>query len=276
MPRLTRDDGVEIHYVEEGSGPLVVLGSYWSMHPSAFGPITQELAGDHRVVHYHDRGTGESTRVGPYDLDTSAADLEGLIDHLGEPAVIAGTADATSRAVRIAARRPDLVRAVVGVGGAPIGRSAFEQSESLVSSETVVRALLQQVETDYRGALRSLLTVTNAQMSEDELRERVNRQIEHSPVEGAAPRLRAWAHDDPLEYGLAAGDRLWVAVSEHLAGGWFPAGAEMAAMVAKLLPEAQIVEIADGWMSRPDETARVVRGITASPRSEAGENRISA
>ncbi len=276
MSRLALDDGIEIHYEEHGSGPLVVLASYWSLHPSAFGPITRELAADHRVVHYHDRGTGLSTRAGPFDLDTSAADLEAVVEHLGEPAVVAGIGDGPLRGVRVAVRRPELVTAVVAVGGAPIGREELGRSDTLVASESVIRALQLQVETDYRGALRSLLAVTNAQMSEAELRDRIDQQIEHAPVEAAAPRLRAWIDDEPLHFGRGTGDRLWVCVADHQTGGWFPAGAEMASLVAETLPEAHIVEIADGWMSRPDETARVIRGITAPDDARVARNKINA
>jgi pimeloyl-ACP methyl ester carboxylesterase len=264
MPTLERPDGVEIHYEEHGAGPLVIIGSYWSLHPSAFDSIIAELSADHRVVRYDDRGTGESTRTGPYDLETSAADLAALLVHLGEPAVIAGTADAPSRGVRVAALHPELVLGVVGVGGPPFNRSAFEGSDTLVASESVVGALIAQVENDYRGALRGLLTATNSQMSEDEVRERVAAQAAHCPVEAAAPRLRAWAEDDAIELALELGDRLWIIVSEALAGGWFPSGSEMAAVVNRLLPKANVVEVDDGWVSRPDQTADVIRGIIAT------------
>jgi pimeloyl-ACP methyl ester carboxylesterase len=228
------------------------------------------------VVRYDERGTGLSTRTGPYDLDTGANDLGALIEHLGEPAVIAGTADAPLRGVRVAARRPDLVTAVVAVGGAPIGRSGFERSDTLVASDSVVRAIIQQVETDYRGALRSLLAVTNAQMGEDELRERIVQQLEHVPVEVAAPRMRAWAEDDPVEHSRATGDRLWVCVTDHPTGGWFPFGRELADVTTRLLPEAQVVEIADGWLTRPDEAARVIRSITGEARMHTREGSVTA
>lgn len=273
MPRLRRDDGVEIHYEARGEGPLVVLASYWSMHPSAFEPVTEDLSRDRRVVRYDDRGTGESTRRGPYDLDTSAADLAALVEHLGEPAVLVGIADGPARAVRAALLEPDLVQAVVCVGGPPFGRSAFKDSDSLVTSESVVQALLSQVETDYRGALRALLTATNSQMDEDELRERVSAQAEYSPGEAAAPRLAAWAGDDSRESALALGDRVWVIVSEALDGGWFPAGAEMAAVVSRMLPEARIEAVDDGWVSRPDQTAAVVRKALSAARSPGDEVR---
>ena len=36
MAQLARDDGVEIHWEEQGSGPLVVLAPYCISHPSVF------------------------------------------------------------------------------------------------------------------------------------------------------------------------------------------------------------------------------------------------
>lgn len=276
MPALERPDGVEIHWEERGSGPVVILVSYWSCHPSAFVPIAEELSTDRRVVTYDDRGAGRSTRAGPYDMATASADLAALIAHLGEPVVLAGTADAPSRAVRAAALEPDLVLGVVAVGAPPFRREALGGSDTLVASDTVVEAMLAQVETDYRGALRSLLTSANPQMTEDELRERVAAQAEHCPVEAAAPRMRAWAFDDSSAEALALGDRLWVVVSEEMASGWFPAGAEMAAFVRKTLPEAHVVEVDDGWVSRPDQTAAVIRDVAATAATAADENALGA
>jgi pimeloyl-ACP methyl ester carboxylesterase len=264
VPRASAEDGVEIHYEERGSGPLVLISSYWSMHPSALEPLIRELEGDHRVARYDDRGTGESTRVGPYDLATSAGDMAVVLRELGEPAVIVGLADGPARAVRVAASEPDLIRAIVCAGGAPIGRRNFAGLETLATSESVVAALLQQVETDYRGALRSLVGSTNQQMSEAELRERIAAQAEYAPGDAGAARLRAWAADDPLEHAIAAGDKVWVLVSDNLGAGWFPGGADLARVAGELLPEAHVGEIADGWVSRPDETARFVRRITSS------------
>jgi len=266
MPTVSPEDGVEIYYEERGSGPLVVIGSYWSMHPSALEPLTAELERDHRVVRYDDRGTGQSTRCGPYDMKTGAGDLAAVLKALGEPAVIVGVADAPARAVRVAASDPDSIIAVVCPGGAPIGRANFESGATLATSESVVQALLQQVETDYRGTLRSLVGSTNQQMSDAELKQRITAQVEHVPAETGAARMKAWASDDPLEHARAAGDKVWVLVTDAITGGWFPTGDDMARTVAAVLPDAHVTEIADGWVSRPDQTAAAVRQITASVR----------
>src|SRR4051812_23414947 len=118
MPRLERPDGIEIQWEEQGEGPLVVLSGYWSLHPSVFTPITGELRGDHRVVRYDDRGTGASTRAGPYDIETASGDLEAVVEAAGGSAVIIGLADGTQRAVKGGAHRPDLVEAGGGLRGA--------------------------------------------------------------------------------------------------------------------------------------------------------------
>ena len=65
MPRLARPDGVEIHWEERGEGPLVVLATQFFGFPEVFEDLLADLAGDHRVVTYHLRGTGESTRRVP-------------------------------------------------------------------------------------------------------------------------------------------------------------------------------------------------------------------
>ena len=264
MAALERPDGVEIHWEERGEGPLVVIASYWSMHPSSFEPLLGELTVDHRVVTYHDRGTGASTRRGPYDLDTSAADLEAVTEVSGADAVIVATADGSNRAVRVAARRPDLVRAVVTIGGAPVARPAMLGADAMVASETVVGAFLEMAATDYRSALRGIMAATNPQLDPAGLRERVSRQVEHAPAEAAVPRLRAWAADDATEPARAAGDRLWFLWAPGLGGGWFPDGPDYERMIRTALPEAHLEAVDDGFISRPDQVAAVVRRITAA------------
>jgi pimeloyl-ACP methyl ester carboxylesterase len=263
MATVSRSGGVELHWEAHGSGPPVVLAAYWSVHPSTFDRLIEELAGDHRVVLYHDRGTGSSTRTGPYDMETSADDLAAVLAAAGGDAAVICTADAGSRAVRVAARHPQLVRGVIHMGAAPVGRRVFADSDALAASDTVVDAQFRQVETDYRGALRSLVTATNPQMSEEELRERVSALIEFCPHDAAVARLRAWIDDDPTELAKALGDRLWIAVSERLGGGWFPAGDELEGRVRESLPQARIEHVDDGFVSRPDQTAAIVRKVMA-------------
>ncbi len=269
MPRLQRPDEIELHWEERGEGPLVVLASYWSTHPSVFEPLVDDLCRDHRLVRYDDRGTGQSTHAGPYDLDTGAADLEAVIEAAGGLAVVVAIADGPHRAVRAAANRPDLVEAVVAVGGPPISREALEGSEVMASSDAVVGALLEMAGADYRAALRSLVGSTNPQMSDEELRDRVRAQAEYAPAEAAVARLTAWAEADSTDQARALGPRLWILHAESLGGGWLPQGQALVELVHELLPQARLERVEDGMLSRPDQTAAVVRRITSRVRAAA-------
>ena len=267
MRRLERSDGVAIHWEEAGDGPLVVLVPHCFAHPSVFDPISDELASDHRVVRYHARGTGESTRRGPFDMETGTADLAALIEEAGGAAVTISMGDATNRAVRVAASRPDLIHAVVGMP--PFSVDAFADTDAMASSRTVLEALLEMIEKDYRGAIRSLVTSGNPQMSEGEIRDRVQGQIEYCPQEAAVPLFHAWIVDDATSWAKEIGRRLWAIYSDEMGGPWFPPAHQITAIIRENFPEARTNELEDGIVSRPDVTAALVRRITAGARTPA-------
>jgi pimeloyl-ACP methyl ester carboxylesterase len=259
---VKRPDGVEIYWDERGAGPLVVLALQFFGFPELLSGLIAELATDHRVVCYHPRGTGNSTRRGPYDIVTDAQDLGAIIEGVGGPAVVVAMGDGCNRAVKLGAARPELVTAVITPGGNPLGRRAAEGTEALAGSDSVVEALLGMMEIDYRSALRTMLGTGNPELGEDLLQERVNQTVAHCPHEAAVPRMREWTEDDAEEEGRAVGDRLWVL--EHGRSPWFPI--EIVSRTRELLPEAHVQEVPDGPMSRPDLTAAVVRQVTAAER----------
>lgn len=264
MPLLSRLDGVELHGEERGQGPLVVLAPYWSGHPGVYQDLLSDLVGDHRVLTWDARGTGESTHSGPYDMETDCGDFEALLDEVGKAAVIVSVADGSNRAVRIGASRPDLVSGVVALGAGPFARTYFERSEGMVGSDAVVNAFLEMLERDYRGALRTLLSATNPQMSEDELRDRVSFQISYCPQEAAVGRVRAWAEDDPTAAARETGERLWIFSAPDVAGPWLPPPDERRRLIQTFMPEAHLEEVErdQGPVSRPDLAATGIRRIT--------------
>ena len=270
MPYLERPGGVKIHWEERGSGPLVVLAPYANAHPSVYDPLEAELTSDHRIVRFDDRGMGESTRTGPFDMETGAGDLATVIDEAGGPAVVITLTDAVHRAARVAVRRPDLVEALVAPGGTPAGRARLEGSEAMVASDSVVDAFMSMGETDYRGALRSVMTAANPQMTDDEIRERVKAQIEYQPQETRRRPLAGLGGRRRNRRGPGDGrPPLDPLLDEHMSGGWFPAGEEARRISNRLFPEAHVEEVADGMISRPDLFGNVVRRITSKARSTA-------
>jgi pimeloyl-ACP methyl ester carboxylesterase len=270
MPLLRRPDGVELHWEEHGDGPLVVLAPYWSGHPDVYQALLSDLAADHRILTWNMRGTGRSTAAGPYDMETDTSDLEAVLEAAGGGATVIGTADGTNRAVHVAASRPELVSAVIALGTGPFARMHFEGSEGMVASDTVVGAFLEMLERDYRGALRALLSATNTQMSEAELRERVGFQISYCPQEVAAARVRAWIADDPTAAAQRTGQRLWILSAPDVAGPWLPPEHERRRLIETLTPKAHVEEgpVGGGPISRPERSAAVIRRITRSLRLE--------
>jgi pimeloyl-ACP methyl ester carboxylesterase len=265
LPHLSRPDGAEIYWEDRGEGPLVVLAAPFFGFPETFEGLAHDLARDHRFVTYHPRGTGNSSRQGPYDIEQDADDLAALIEELGDQVILIGLGDGANRAVKAAARRPDLVSAVVSPGGNPVGRSAAVGTESLAGSDSVLDALVGMLETDYRSGLRTMLDAANPQLDDDGLRDRVNRTVEHCPHDAAVPRMRAWIADDATRESQSLGDRLWLL--EHGQNVWFPI--EVARRTRRFLPEAHIEEVEDGPLTRPDITAAVIRSLR-EPVSERG------
>jgi pimeloyl-ACP methyl ester carboxylesterase len=265
MPRATRPDGIELHWEERGDGPLLVVANQFFGFPETFAVLIDDLARDHRVVTYHLRGTGRSTREGPYNLDVDAEDLGAVIEDAGAPALVVCMGDGTNRTVKLAARRPELVTQVISPGGNPVGRRAAEGTDSLASSTSVLQALIGLLDTDYRAALRTMISSANPQLDDAAVRERLERTVEHCPHEAAAPRLRDWIESDATDDARALGDRLWLL--EHGKNPWFVI--ESARKTSAFLPQARVEEVEDGPLSRPDITAGYVRQATARARVEA-------
>ncbi len=264
MAELTRPDGARIHYEVQGeSGPTVVLASYWSWYPEIYTELLSDLATDHRVVTYHLRGSGSSSPQGPFDMQTDIGDLEGLLESLDGAAVLLGTADGANRAARLAARRRELVGAVACFGAAPLSRALFKGEEGMATSDTVVNAFVEMLETNYRGGMRVFMEATNPQASEEELRERVNQRQEFFPAKAALSRFKEWISDDPLEDSRTLAGRLWVFAASGVAGPWLPPGDVVERLTRAALPEANIVTVEPGPISAPRETAEAVRRITA-------------
>lgn len=263
-------DGVELTWSERGSGRDVVLVPYWGMHPSIFEALAAELETSHRVIAYDDRGTGRSHAAGPYDMETSSSDLEAVCEAAGADRALAlCLVDGGNRAVRIATRRPDLISGVVCIGGAPLPLSAFATSEAMISSTTVVSAFRQMIETDFRGAFRSMMADTNPKLSEEEVRERVRIQVEYSPQEPTVERLDAWAADeDAVAIARELGSRLTLVLSPGAGGGWFPGVDELRRVIQRELPDATIEVVEDGIVSAPAANAELIRRLSESVAAE--------
>ena len=260
MPQLARPDGVEIHWEERGSGPTVIFADQFFGHPGVFAGIKDDLATDHRLITYDPRGSGRSTREGPYTVPSDAEDLAALVDEVGGASVLIGIGDGCNRAVLTATQRKDLVEAVFTPAGSPLSRARFSGGEGLAASDGVVDALGQLLSTDYKAALHSIVSSMNPDLSADELRERIDGTVEYAPQEQAVGRLSSWLETDCLDEALELGDRMWISLFPD--NPWF--SRDSLDLAHELLPEAHIVELHEGPVSHPAGVTKLVRELVST------------
>lgn len=260
MPKLRLPDGVKLHWEERGEGPLVLIAHPCVSVPMAFSALADELAPDHRVVIYDPRGAGGSTRTGPYEVMQDAQDLAALLRELDEPVVLVALGDALHRAAETSALVPELVAAVLSPGAAALGSGEEYNgvSEGLASSPAVVGALLQLFEADYRSGLHTVVEGGNPQFGPDEVQARMDEVMAYAPAEVTLARLRGWISHNSQKPARALGDRLWILVFPD--NVWFPP--ELKHAIRADVPDARIVEVENGAVTRPDLTAEIVRQIT--------------
>lgn len=255
MPALERPDGARIHHEVRGDGPLVVLSLGYAATPVVYEELVADLARDRRVVTWHPRGCGQSSAEGPYDLDTDAGDLLALVRALGSPALLFAVGHGVSVCARASALEPESIRGLVTPGVVIALRDHVADSEGFASSATVTQLLVEQLRRDSRAAVRATIASLNPQLDEDALRARVDETLEYTAVETTLARVEAWlGHETALEELRGLGDRL--AVMWHHGDSWQTGAIER---VPELLPEARMVELPDGPLSRPDLAAAVVR-----------------
>ncbi|MEU3958839.1 alpha/beta hydrolase [Streptomyces buecherae] len=116
---VTSADGAPLHVEEYGPGgaPTVVLAHGWTCSIAFWAPVIRELARDHRVIAYDQRGHGHSAPppYGGYTTETLADDLAAVLDQTlatgpdgaREQAVVVGHSMG-GMTIMAAARRPEL------------------------------------------------------------------------------------------------------------------------------------------------------------------------
>jgi pimeloyl-ACP methyl ester carboxylesterase len=122
-----RANGIDIHYVEEGSGPPLVLlnngmistSPVWADWVSSYVPHRPTLSAHFRVIEADFRGSGRTVHPGgPISYDLLVEDLMAFVDAMDlDRPLVAGYGDGAHVATIAALREPDAFRAVVNHGG---------------------------------------------------------------------------------------------------------------------------------------------------------------
>lgn len=118
--RRARINGINMHYVEQGEGPLVILCHGFPHIWLSWRHQIKALAeAGYRVVAPDLRGMGQTDApedFHAYDIPHTTGDLVGLLDHLGEDkAVFAGLDFGVFAIYDLAHAHPDRVRAIIGL-----------------------------------------------------------------------------------------------------------------------------------------------------------------
>jgi len=171
MSRFIQANGLRMHILEEGSGPLVLL-----LHgfPEFSGTWRHQLralaAAGYRAVAPDQRGYGQTDcpeRVDAYTILHLVGDVIGLIDALGErDAVVVGHDWGAPVAWHAARLRPDRVRAVVGMSVPARDRTAVPPTDAMrrAFGDSYYQLRFQQPEVaerdfgpDLRAGMRTLM-----------------------------------------------------------------------------------------------------------------------
>jgi non-heme chloroperoxidase len=118
--RVALPNGIRLEVAEQGPAdglPLLLLHGITDSWRS-FDPVLPYLGPQWRAIAPSQRGHGDSDKPATgYRSDDFVADLVALIEALAlPPVIVAGHSMGSTHALRLAIDRPDLVRAVVGLG----------------------------------------------------------------------------------------------------------------------------------------------------------------
>lgn len=125
--KLIRANDIDIHYVEAGKGPPLVLlhggvvstNPSWKGHPVSYASHMGALAEHFRVIAPDTRGCGRTVhRGGATSFARLADDVVALIGALGlERAALCGFSEGGITATIVGLRNPEVVRAIVNDAG---------------------------------------------------------------------------------------------------------------------------------------------------------------
>ncbi|MFE0101284.1 alpha/beta fold hydrolase [Streptomyces sp. NPDC059009] len=108
-------DGVRLAYTDFGGAGRPVLALHGAYgRGRSFHALARHLGPGYRVIALDQRGHGHSDRPGDYSREAYLADTAAAIEHFGlAPAILIGHSLGGINAYQLAARRPELVEAVV-------------------------------------------------------------------------------------------------------------------------------------------------------------------
>jgi pimeloyl-ACP methyl ester carboxylesterase len=141
--------GTSLHYIDfGGNGPTVLLLHGLMGRATTWTDTVRWLTPSYRVIAMDQRGHGQSEKVDSYSRDDYVGDIISLIEQLHlKPVILIGHSMGALNAWVLAARRPDLVSAVVleDMGADTTSRSGRSTWQAWFDRWPVPFASLQEV-----------------------------------------------------------------------------------------------------------------------------------
>ena len=158
-------DGVQIAYATVGQGTPLVKAANWLCHleydweSPLWRGILNELAAEHFLVRYDERGTSLSDwDVQDISFDAFVTDLEAVVDAVGlERFALWGHSHGCPVALAYAARHPERVSHLILYGGFIRGRSRRGDTD-LAEQQEAIRTLIKQGWAQDNPAFRQIFT----------------------------------------------------------------------------------------------------------------------
>jgi len=186
--KFITDDGVRLHYLDEGQGLPVLLLHAFPLNADSFRPQLDALSGRFRFIVPDHRGFGRSQLgSGPAEMDRLARDALGILDMLKiNQAVIGGVSMGGYATMALLRRDPARARALVL---ADTQAGADDEQTKLRRAQTAREVLEKGVEVLVDSLLPKLLT-PNALLA---TRNAVSTLIRSNRPEGVAAALQGMA-----------------------------------------------------------------------------------
>ncbi|MCH7928955.1 MAG: alpha/beta fold hydrolase [Proteobacteria bacterium] len=147
----TAADGVRIAFATVGEGPPLVKAANWLNHleydwrSPVWRHLLQELARDHLLVRYDERGNGLSDwEVDDISFEAFVRDLETVVDAVGlERFALLGISQGCAVSIAYAVRHPERVTHLVLYGGYARGRRRRGSPEGIEQAEAMMTLMRQ-------------------------------------------------------------------------------------------------------------------------------------
>jgi 3-oxoadipate enol-lactonase len=148
-------NGITLSYTDSGGdGPAVVLSHGYLMDSSMFDPQVAALTPDYRVIAWDERGFGGTRATAPFTYWDSAADVLGLLDHLGiGQAVLGGMSQGGFLSLRAALLAPERVRALILIDS----QAGLENPEVVPAYEQMEQIWMEQGPAPVQDVVASII-----------------------------------------------------------------------------------------------------------------------